>query len=159
MPRRPTIHELERILDAEEDTPIEILPNGEVRARGTGAAELGGKKPLTMREDLGGEYLPPHGRLSQERHPVPDDDARLAEPFDRPTPISLFIYDPTQPFRTENARLQRMLSRLKRRLSRLTAKDTRARERIRELEDTLAGRPDASTVGQRMRGDVVWRPK
>jgi hypothetical protein len=54
---KPTIHELEAILDAEEDTPIEILPNGEVRALGQGSKELpAGKKPLTMREDLGGEY-------------------------------------------------------------------------------------------------------
>ena len=56
MANRPTIRELEEILDAEEDTPIEILPNGEVRALGKGSAELGGGKPLTMREDLGGEY-------------------------------------------------------------------------------------------------------
>ena len=56
MANKPTIHELEAILDAEEDTPIEILPNGEIRAQGTGSAELGGGKPLTMREDLGGEY-------------------------------------------------------------------------------------------------------
>ena len=53
---KPTIYELEQILDAEEDTPIEILPNGEIRALGKGSADLGGGKPLTMREDLGGEY-------------------------------------------------------------------------------------------------------
>ncbi len=53
---KPTIRELEAILDAEEDVPIEILPNGEVRALGQGSKELPGKKPLTMREDLGGEY-------------------------------------------------------------------------------------------------------
>ena len=57
MPTKPTIHELERLLNSEEDTPIEILPNGEIRAReGSDAAERGYKKPLTMREDLGGEY-------------------------------------------------------------------------------------------------------
>lgn len=61
MANRPTIHELESILEAEEDTPIEILPNGEVRALGTGSAELGGRKPLTLREDLGGEYGGDHG--------------------------------------------------------------------------------------------------
>ena len=61
MSNRPTIHELEEILDAEEDTPIEILPNGEVRVLGRGSAELGGRKPLTMREDLGGEYRGGHG--------------------------------------------------------------------------------------------------
>jgi len=57
MGRKPTIEELERMLDCEEDVPIDILPNGEIRAQGTtSSAELGGKKPLTMREDLGGEY-------------------------------------------------------------------------------------------------------
>ncbi len=57
MPKRPTIHELEAILDEEEDSPVEILPNGEVRAAGgSDAAERGHRKPLTMREDLGGEY-------------------------------------------------------------------------------------------------------
>lgn len=54
---KPTIAELEAILQNEEEVPIEILPNGEVRAKGqTSAQELGGRKPLTMREDLGGEY-------------------------------------------------------------------------------------------------------
>lgn len=54
---RPSIADLERILDSEEEIPIEILPNGEIRAKGTtGGLDLGGKKPLTMREDLGGEY-------------------------------------------------------------------------------------------------------
>jgi len=54
---RPTIAELEAILDSEEQVEIDILPNGEVRAKGTTPShELGGKKPLTMREDLGGEY-------------------------------------------------------------------------------------------------------
>ncbi len=55
---RPTIADLEAILDQEEEVEIEILPNGEVRAKGqTSAQEMGGKKPLTMREDLGGEYF------------------------------------------------------------------------------------------------------
>jgi hypothetical protein len=54
---RPTIAQLEAILEKEEEVEIEILPNGEVRAKGqTPAQELGGRKPLTMREDLGGEY-------------------------------------------------------------------------------------------------------
>ncbi len=54
---RPSIAELEAILDSEEETPIEILPNGEIRAKGsTSSLELAGRKPLTMREDLGGEY-------------------------------------------------------------------------------------------------------
>jgi hypothetical protein len=53
---RPTIAQLEQILDREEEVEIEILPNGEVRAKGQSELELGGRKPLTMREDLGGEY-------------------------------------------------------------------------------------------------------
>lgn len=56
MGRKPTIDELEELLEKEEDVPIEILPNGEIRALGKGAAELQDKKPITMREDLGGEY-------------------------------------------------------------------------------------------------------
>lgn len=57
MARKPTIEELESMLEDEEDTPIEILPNGEIRALGgSDMAERGFKKPLTMREDLGGEY-------------------------------------------------------------------------------------------------------
>ena len=56
MKTKPTINELEKLLDEEENTPIEILPNGEIRALGEGSAELQGKKPITMREDLGGEY-------------------------------------------------------------------------------------------------------
>ena len=54
---RPTIDELEQILDSEQEVAIEILPNGEVRAQGqTSASERGTPKPLTLREDLGGEY-------------------------------------------------------------------------------------------------------
>ncbi len=57
MNKKPSIQELEALLNSEEDTPIQILPNGEIRAIGqTTAAELGGRKPLTMKEDLGGEY-------------------------------------------------------------------------------------------------------
>ena len=52
-----SIQELEALLNSEEETAIEILPNGEIRPIGqTDAAELGGRKPLTMKEDLGGEY-------------------------------------------------------------------------------------------------------
>jgi hypothetical protein len=51
------IDELERLLNSEQDTPIQILPNGEIReVGGASAAEMGSKKPLTMRENLGGEY-------------------------------------------------------------------------------------------------------
>ena len=57
MKRKPSIKELEELLNKEEDSPIEILPNGEIRELGgSEASESGHKKPLTMREDLGGEY-------------------------------------------------------------------------------------------------------
>ena len=57
MHKRPSISELEAILEREDEVEIEILPNGEVRAVDeTTTAERGGRKPLTMREDLGGEY-------------------------------------------------------------------------------------------------------
>jgi hypothetical protein len=57
MDQKPSIAELEAILDREEATAIEILPNGEIRAQGQSTSTLlAGKKPLTMREDLGGEY-------------------------------------------------------------------------------------------------------
>ena len=63
MSRKPTIHELEAILEEEEDTPIEILPNGEVRTLGgSDALERGSRKPITMRENLGGEYGGPGER-------------------------------------------------------------------------------------------------
>ena len=48
---RPTIAELEAILNREEEVEIEILPNGEVRAKGQSTLqETGGRKPLTMRD-------------------------------------------------------------------------------------------------------------
>jgi hypothetical protein len=51
------IDELERLLNSEEDIPIQILPNGEIREVGrVTSSDLGNKKPLTMRENLGGEY-------------------------------------------------------------------------------------------------------
>jgi hypothetical protein len=57
MDKKPTIQELEAMLNSEEDTPIQILPNGEIRASGQRAGDLGGLKPITMKENLGGEYL------------------------------------------------------------------------------------------------------
>lgn len=55
VPKRPTIQELEAILNAEGDTSIEILPSGEVRKLSQEEIEKR-PKPLTMREHLGGEY-------------------------------------------------------------------------------------------------------
>jgi hypothetical protein len=57
MDPKSRIDELERLLNSEEDTPIQILPNGEIRELGHATvADMGTKKPLTMRENLGGEY-------------------------------------------------------------------------------------------------------
>ena len=54
---RLSVSEIEAMLEQEEDVTIEILPNGEIRALGgSDAADRDFKKPLTMREDLGGEY-------------------------------------------------------------------------------------------------------
>jgi hypothetical protein len=49
------IDELQRLLNSEEETPIQILPNGEIREVGS-FVDTGNKKPLTMKENLGGEY-------------------------------------------------------------------------------------------------------
>jgi hypothetical protein len=57
MTKSASIEDLAKLLNSEEDTPIQILPNGEIREVGqTSAAEMGSKKPLTMKENLGGEY-------------------------------------------------------------------------------------------------------
>jgi hypothetical protein len=57
MAPQSNIDELEKLLNSEEDTPIQILPNGEIREIGrVTSADLGSKKPLTLRENLGGEY-------------------------------------------------------------------------------------------------------
>lgn len=57
MSQQSKIDELERLLNSEEDIPIQILPNGEIRQVGHAtSSELGNKKPLTMKENLGGEY-------------------------------------------------------------------------------------------------------
>jgi hypothetical protein len=52
--RRVSIDELEAILQRDDSEAIEILPNGEIR-RVSGGGERP-PKPLTMRENLGGEY-------------------------------------------------------------------------------------------------------
>jgi hypothetical protein len=57
MANKLSINELEAILQREDEVEIEILPNGEVRAKNeTTSGDRGGRKPLTMKEDLGGEY-------------------------------------------------------------------------------------------------------
>lgn len=55
---KPTIAELEAILDRDENVPIVILPNGEIRTKNNvHENKLEENKPLTMKENLGGEYL------------------------------------------------------------------------------------------------------
>lgn len=50
--RRLTIDELQKILKRDDETPIQIMPNGEIRQ----GDEPTTKKILTFRENLGGEY-------------------------------------------------------------------------------------------------------
>lgn len=58
-PIRMGIDQLEKILQSEEDAPIQILPNGEI----VRAGERREVKVLTMRENLGGEYAAFRHRL------------------------------------------------------------------------------------------------
>lgn len=51
---KPSIDQLERILDQDADEAIHVLPNGEIRASGQKRSKV-----LTFREDLGGEYTQP----------------------------------------------------------------------------------------------------
>jgi hypothetical protein len=51
--RRLSIAELEQMLRTDDEVPIEILPNGEIRTRDSGDRKV---KVLTYRENLGGEY-------------------------------------------------------------------------------------------------------
>jgi len=53
--RRPTIEELEAILGKDDETSIEILPNGEVRVERRPLPN-DSVKPITFRDNLGGEY-------------------------------------------------------------------------------------------------------
>lgn len=53
MPERMTLEELERLLNRDDEVVLEILPNGEIRQNGE---TTNSAKPLTMRENLGGEY-------------------------------------------------------------------------------------------------------
>lgn len=54
--RKPTIEELERILNNDEEESMEILPNGEIRAVSKRSSKSKIQPPLTFRENLGGEY-------------------------------------------------------------------------------------------------------
>jgi hypothetical protein len=55
MNRKLTIDELEKLLSRDDEQAIQILPNGEIVA--SEPNESGDTpKPLTLRENLGGEY-------------------------------------------------------------------------------------------------------
>lgn len=50
-----TIAEMESILRRDDEIALTILPNGEIVQNAVGI-DIGERKPLTFREDLGGEY-------------------------------------------------------------------------------------------------------
>lgn len=53
-----SIDQLERLLDRDDEVMLEILPSGEIRefSELEKAQVRSERKPLTMRENLGGEY-------------------------------------------------------------------------------------------------------
>jgi hypothetical protein len=55
---KPSIEDLQRMLEREDEVMLEILPNGEIRefSEDEKAEVRSKRKPLTMRENLGGEY-------------------------------------------------------------------------------------------------------
>src|SRR5207247_2543719 len=64
MNRRPTIKELEEMLEKEEDTQIEILPTGDIRhAGGSASASQGWRAVLPLPDEL--ELRPPRYDLRQ----------------------------------------------------------------------------------------------
>jgi hypothetical protein len=52
---RPTIDEIEALLNSDDEIELDILPNGEIRASKS-KEKVAPFKVLTMRENLGGEY-------------------------------------------------------------------------------------------------------
>ena len=78
-PRKMSLDELQRLLERDSDVPLQILPNGEIREADTG--ERTERKPLTMRDNLGGEY-------AGQSFSVPADAAceYTHESFPRPEP-------------------------------------------------------------------------
>lgn len=57
-PKRVSIDQLEKLLQRDDELMLEIMPNGEIRefSEEEQAAVRSRRKPLTMRENLGGEY-------------------------------------------------------------------------------------------------------
>jgi hypothetical protein len=56
--KRYSIDDLEKLLGREDEAMLEILPNGEIRefSEEEKATVRSARKPLTLRENLGGEY-------------------------------------------------------------------------------------------------------
>ncbi len=57
--RSLSIAELEKLLNSEDDTPITIMPNGQIRKL-TKKEQKKRPKILTLKNNLGGEYGRPH---------------------------------------------------------------------------------------------------
>ena len=60
-PKRMSIYQLQKLLERDDEDILEILPNGEIRQfteaeKAQRAKDRPERKPLTMRENLGGEY-------------------------------------------------------------------------------------------------------
>lgn len=55
---KPSIDDLKRMLSRDDEVMLEILPNGEIRefSEEEKTDVRSKRKPLTMRENLGGEY-------------------------------------------------------------------------------------------------------
>lgn len=55
---KPSIDDLEKLLKREDEVMLEIMPNGEVRefSEEEKTEVRSKRKPLTLRENLGGEY-------------------------------------------------------------------------------------------------------
>lgn len=51
-----TVLEIEALLERDEEIELRILPNGEIVSIGDTDVDLKDLKPITMRENLGGEY-------------------------------------------------------------------------------------------------------
>jgi hypothetical protein len=78
MGKKPTIEELEAILNSGEEVPIEILPNGEVRARLTRTEELlderdALRKRVAEAEELAKALRMGH-RLKDAEHALYEDE-------------------------------------------------------------------------------------
>lgn len=57
MRKKMSISELESLLKRDDDIELEILPNGEIVPKGgSDQLDLVGRRPITFRENLGGEY-------------------------------------------------------------------------------------------------------